>query len=539
MNRLLLSLYFGLTLLAADGLAQTKSTKEEPSPSADSNTWVPRFSQLPADVRSQILTGTPRNSGQIADSPFGIHTTILQEGGDSSLIDKMATLASDAGFKWVVEYLTIGGTSNMTLAEVEAKFSQLPDRCFEYPRKLQAAHINLLVRLDILSWHPAGKAAPFSYEPGSADMLKAKAFTRHIVRQLKPFTHHWQIWNEPNIGNGMPYVTPENYVKVLEQIVPIIRQEQPNAVIYGPGTAMLQCLSDNPYPWIPNVLKAGVLKYIDVFSFHPYRQPATRNNLPENASQFAPWDTWKDYRSQIADLREKIRQYNDGKDKPLAATEDGMPNLINGEGVQEITWVVGAKYELRRALLDFHLGINPRTVFALYRRIPDPFYNEQSSYSILTADFERKPQYFASQNLNAVLDSTYTRADDVILKIIPPKNSPLKGELYTQVYRKDFDKFEELLVFYWVAEPADDTAKKYFASLQIDQSGWQSPLLIDLMAMPVRRPKSAPVEIIDSKFIDRRDPVQLIARNVENGVSLDRIEVRDYPQLIKWVRLKK
>lgn len=541
MHRFLLNLSCGilLTCSIADSLAQAKADKEEGKLPPASGMWVPRFAQLPSDVRAQVLTGTPRNSLQIADSPFGIHTTILQEGGDKELIDKMVTLASDAGFKWVVEYLTVGGTTAMTPAEVESKFNQLPDRCFDYARKLQTAHINLLVRLDVLRWHPDGKTASFSYEPGSADMLKAKAFTLQVVRQLKPFTRHWQIWNEPNIGNGTPYVTPENYVKVLEQIVPLIRQEQPDAVIYGPGTAMLQCLSDNPYPWISNALKAGVLKQIDVFSFHPYRQPATRNNLPENASQFAPWTTWKDYKSQIAELREKIRLHNGGKDKPLAATEDGMPNLINGEGIQEITWVVGAKYELRRALQDFYLGINPRTVFALYRKIPDPFYNEQSSYSVLTADFERKPQYYASQNLNAILDSSYTRADDVVVKITPSKNTPLNGELYTQVYRKEFEKFEELLVFYWVAEPADDTAKKYFASMEVEQPGWQGPLLVDLMAMPVRRPKSAPVEIIDSKFIDRRDPVQLSARNIENGVSLERIELRDYPQLIKWIRLKK
>jgi hypothetical protein len=535
MTRLLLILFFGAlsVLPAPNASAQTDGGRDNDSTPP---MWVPRFAQLPAEIRAQILTGTPRTSSQIADSPFGIHTTILQEGGDSEMIDKMTSLASDAGFKWVVEYVAVGSTPPN---EVEAKFSQLPDRCFEYARKLQAAHITLLVRLDVLRWKPDGKTAPFNYEPGSPDMVKAQTFARLMVRQLKPYTHHWQIWNEPNIGNSSPYVTPENYVKLLEQVVPIIRKEQPDAVIYGPGTAMLQCLSDSPYPWITQALKAGLLKQIDVFSFHPYRQPATRNNLPENASQFAPWTTWKDYKSQITDLRAKIRQANGGKDKPLAATEDGLPNLINGEGVQEITWVVAAKYELRRALLDFQLGIHPRTVFALYRKIPDPYYNEQSSYSIVTADYEKKPQYYAAQNLNAVLDSSYERADDITVKITVSSKTPLKGDLQTQVYRKDHGKFEELLVFYWSAEQSEDLGSKYNASMEIGQPGWQGPLLIDLMAMPVRRPQSAPVEIIDSKFIDRRDPAQLTARNTPNSVTLERIEIRDYPQLIKWVRLKK
>lgn len=499
-----------------------------------------RFTQLPAGIRARIATGTPRSSAEIVDSPFGIHTTIMNEGGSPELIEKLVALISEGGFKWAVDYLAHSGrTAGMTPAQVEQMYAALPERCIDYARRLQAAKVNLLVRLDPFPWTPHGKEAAFDYAPGSSDMLRASAFIRQTVRQLKPYTRHWQIWNEPNLGNAVPYVTPESYVKLFAQIAAVIRSEQPDAVLYGPGTAMLQCLADSPYPWIPRALDAGLLDHVDVFTFHPYRQPAVRDNIPEHASEFHPWNTWKTYANQIADLRARLRgRAKGGRDVPIAATEDGLPDLVNGAGEQQISWVVGAKYELRRALLDFRHGVNPRTLFCLYRPIGDLFYNEQSSYSVVTADFQKKPAYNAAQNLNAVLDSSYSRADDVPVRLTLASASSAAAPLEVHAYRKDHGNFEELLVFFWSAEPGGELHVRHPASLRIDQSGWQAPLLIDLMSMPVRRPRTAPVEIIDSKFVDRRDPEPMSAVITEAGVAIDRLEVRDYPLLIKWVRMK-
>lgn len=504
---------------------------------------VTRFTQLPEALRSQIALGTPRHTRDIGDSPFGIHTTVLHEGGsfNTKTMERLADLIADGGFKWAVDYVASGRTGDMTLAQVEEKFARLPERFFTYPQMLRDRGVNLLVRIDPMPWAPMGKAAPYDYEPDSQDMLKAKAFVRQVVRQLKPYTNHWQIWNEPNIGNANPFITPENYVKVFAQLAEVIREEQPDAVLYGPGTAMLQCMADTPYPWIPRVLEAGLLDYVDVFTFHPYRQPAVRENLPEYSSEFYPWQIWKTYDNQMAELKEMLSKHSkDGSPVRWAATEDGMPDLINGAGEQPVTWVVSAKYELRRALQDFWHGVNPRTLFCLYRPIPDVFYHGQSSYSVVTSDFQKKPAYNAAQNLNSVLDNSYVRADSVpvVLEALGQDKAAPKGDLRVQTYIKDHGEFEELLVFYWSAEASGDVHARYPARLRIDEQGWQAPLQIDLMAMPVPRPKNAPVAIIDSKFVDRRDPEVLSARHGEQGPVIDQVEIRDYPMLVKWVRPK-
>lgn len=499
---------------------------------------VPKFSELPKSFRQQIPIGTPRYSRDIEASPFGIHTTIMAEGGDSELIENLARLCSEGGFKWVVDYVAIGNVKDMTPEQVGAKFASLPARCALYARKLQEARINLLVRLDVVQWEPWKGPSKFSADPTQADMQKALIFTRQVVRQLKPYTHSWIIWNEPNIGNEKPIMTPEDYVKMVAQVAQVIREEQPEAVIMGPATAMLQCMDDKPYPWINRALEAGLLKHINIFSFHPYRQPSWSSSIAENASEFHPWKIWGTYSAQIADLRERLKKYNGGKEVPLAATEDGMPNVINGKGEQEITWVVGAKYELRRALQDFYLGISPRTLFCLYRNVKDPFYDAQSSFSIVTANYEKKPTYYAAQNLNAVLDSSYQRVDSIPVKITVQGKKPLAGALYTQVYRKEYTGGEELMVFFWSAEIAGDRHERYPARMEVNEPGWQSPLQIDLMAMPAKRPKNEIVELIDSQFVNRTDPEQLAAVTTATGVAVESIEVRDYPLVIKWFRTK-
>ncbi|MFA6960819.1 MAG: hypothetical protein WC205_08730 [Opitutaceae bacterium] len=520
---------------------------------------VTRFADLPATIKDQVAVGTPRKSWEIEDSPFGIHTTVMAEGADDALMVKLADLITDAGFKWTTDYLTIGKVKDMTPAQVGAKFTPLPARCLTYAQLLHRAKVKLLIRLDPLPWEPWKNETTGPIDPDSEAMQKAEAFVRTTVRQLKPYVRDWQIWNEPNIGNRKPLVTPKDYVAIVKKLAAVIREEQQDAVIYGPGTAMLQCLADSPYPWIPEALKAGLASQIDVFSFHPYRAPRWKFNLPENASQFYPWKTWADYSAQIMDLRRVIRENHGGKDLRLAATEDGLSTFINGAGEEAISLVVAAKYELRRALMDFHEGIYPRTQFCLYRKTDDMFYTKEAAYNIVTSDFQKKPQYIASQNLNAVLDSSFKRDDTTPVSVVVtgparerfaneenPGESFLldrKGErtpakVIRHVYRRETADLEELMVFYWSAEPSEDTHVRYTGRIDVNEPGWSGPLLIDLMAMPARRPKNEIVVLVSSNFVNRSDPVQLDARTTAKGVAIDNLEVRDYPMVIKWIRPK-
>jgi hypothetical protein len=59
------------------------------------------FDELPEAVRKQVLTGAPRTSGDIPESSFGVHTTIMQERNraDIAYQDELVQAIDDAGYK--------------------------------------------------------------------------------------------------------------------------------------------------------------------------------------------------------------------------------------------------------------------------------------------------------------------------------------------------------------------------------------------------------------------------------------------------------
>ncbi len=495
-----------------------------------------KFTDLPTDLRKQVLLGTPRTSAMVPDSPFATHTTVLAEGIPDSQIPKLVEAISQAGYKWVVDYVSVGPFTDQTPQQIQQRWSTLAPRYRLYLDGLKAAKINVLIRLDPCPW----KQLQGEGEPTQLTLERSEAFVRHAVRQLKPYTQHWQIWNEPNLGNAKPHVPPKPYVKLVAHLAKVIRSEQPQAVIYAPATAMLQCMLPKPYPWIDEVLEAGLLQHIDVFTYHPYRQGYERINIPEHASEFAPWTDFQSYTHQLSVLRETLKRHSGGKDVPLAATEDGAPDFVNARGEQEITWVIGAKYELRRSLLDFYNGVYPRTQFCMYRPMPNPFFESEASFNLITPGFEKKPAYFAAQNLHSVLDSTYKRDDQISVIITPTPGQPaIEGQgLMVQTYTKSHADFDEVLIFYWAAEPSDNVHRRRRATLELHEAGYESPLMIDLMAMPATRAKNELIEVINPEFVARVDVKALEPQTIPggDGVRVTDIEIRDYPMLIKWLR---
>jgi hypothetical protein len=290
--------------------------------------------------------------------------------------------------------------------------------------------------------------------------------------------------------------------------------------------------------------------------------PWVAANIPEHASEWYPWELWGSYYHQIAELRRMIRKHHRGRDLPLAVTEDGLSTDISASGEQEITWIIDAKYELRRALMDTWLGVNPRVIFVLFRGIKSrhcPYYEFQSAFNMLTPDMRKKPAYYAAQNLHAVLDATYVRDDNVDVAIeleTPPEKGTAKlirteadaagmkpggmEGIYMQTYTKSHPGFDELLVFFWSAEPARNKHVRRPARMALRDTSWTAPLEIDLMAMPRPRlalkQKGRP-DLINPECPNRLQPRPLRPQAQDGATVLPAIQVRDYPLLIKWVRL--
>ena len=474
---------------------------------------VPSFAAQPDAIKRAVLLGEPRTSRQIPNSPFGIMTTICAEGGPPEYTSRAADVIASAGYKWVSEYLQLTWKPGQApqLAEA-ATWSRLPQRCTEHMARLEASGISVLMRLDPLPSRMLRGQDPVT----DAELALAGAFTESAVGQLKHYVKHWQIGNEPNTYNA-----PEAYVRIAEVIARAIRKVQPDAVIYGPAVAMLQCMADQPYPWLPKALRAGLLKHIDVFSFHPYR---ANGDEPERASEFARFRRWATYENQLQALRALLKVHG-AKNQRLAVSEDGEASAVSAEGEQRITPVVDAKNELRRALLDFSEGIAPRIHFALFRNIKEPDYNHEGSFNIVDSQLDKKPLYYAARNLHAVLDDSYAKSERVRVGL-----QGAKGRV--QTYLKQHDGFDELLIFFWAPVAAGNMHLRLPLAIDVSEDGWQAPVLINLMTMPGR------AKSVGHEPSTHERTTYPNAHKTRAGVQIEGLELRDYPQLLKLIRPK-
>jgi hypothetical protein len=525
---------------------------------------VERFPELPDSIRSRILTGAPRTSREIPESSFGVHTTLLRERGraDGKYQEELVDAIVKGGYTWVVDYISWYDHREVATADLAVAMRDYIPPMVQYAALLKAHGVNLLIRLDVPNW-AAGPKTP----PTDDDSARARAFLTPIIEALSPYCNHWQYHNEPNFPkpeHSRPHTPPEVYVAWLRLVEGILRDIQPDAVYSGPATAMLQCIEEEPYPWVRLAFEAGLGQPIQQLSYHPYRFGAGNRMdaavLPEHPSAWT--GTWDSYYHQIDGLKAFIREHNGGVDIPLIVTEDGLSTFVDAQGEQGITEPVHAKYELRRMLQDNWLDVNPRATFILFRGIEgvhSEHYDFQTAFNMMTYNMKGKPIYYAAQNLMAVLDSTYRRNDDIDVTIeleTPPTEGTAKlvrteadatgithggmEGMYLQTYTKSHDDFDELLVFFWSAEESGNLHVRREATLTLHDTGWIAPLEIDLMAMPNPRltvKQTGRDDLINPECPDRLQPRPLAAELKDGSITLP-VEVRDYPLLIKWVRMK-
>lgn len=115
-----------------------------------------------------------------------------------------------------------------------------------------------------------------------ADWDAWEEYVRQMVRRYKDTITYWEIWNEPDI----PFLTPppgmtnaEAYMQLLEHSTPIIKTENPEAMVIASPAYVLKERS-NPEGYQPDfterLIELGGMKYIDIFVIHHYLRPGER-----------------------------------------------------------------------------------------------------------------------------------------------------------------------------------------------------------------------------------------------------------------------
>jgi hypothetical protein len=162
-----------------------------------------------------------------------------------------------------------------------------------------------------------------------------QAFVNYALATLKqyPQIHAVEVWNEANVWNGaIGGVSPQAYLALLKAVYTAIKATNPNVTVVGGAVAGYDT------SWIHSLFELGGLKYMDVLSIHPYRNPSPPEGLG----------------TQMTALEQMIRSYNDGHAKPVWITEIGWPTQIGSTGVSPLT---EAQYLVQSAVIALSAGV--------------------------------------------------------------------------------------------------------------------------------------------------------------------------------------
>ncbi len=199
------------------------------------------------------------------------------------------------------------------------------DKSNDYMADLKKSNLDPLIAMTFANpLHDAGKTP---HTPAGCDAYGdyGQAILKQYGRQIK-----WlEIWNEYNgtwCDGPAASDRSKYYAQMLKHAYQKIKAVRPDVQVLGCATVLI------PMPFIEGIFKHDGLKYMDGVVIHPYR------GAPEGVEK------------EVADLEALIRQYNNGKPKPIWVTETGRHDT------REAEWEKGKKlYEEGRQYVTRYL----------------------------------------------------------------------------------------------------------------------------------------------------------------------------------------
>lgn len=339
-----------------------------------------------------------KNSKLLSSIPNGFGVSYHPEANTDSI-----ELIKNAGFKWVrIDILW----SHVEKEKGEYNFSK-------YDELNQSLLDHGIRPYYILAYSNS------LYEKNKSVVTKEgrEAFVKFVSAVTKRYSGEdaiWEIWNEPNWVHWNPQPSYKEYSKLVHEVTPVIRKQDPSGLVIAPALAKVDKES---IKWLEEIFKRGVLRDIDALSVHPYR-----SSNPETVVE--------DYQK----LHNLITKYTT-KDIPIISGEWGyaMQNIsdrVASENEQ-------AEYLVRMLLLNTSLQI-PISIWYDWRNDGTNPNNGEHNFGVMWNDGKPKMAFYAMMNLSYILDG-YKFVEKIRV-----------GEEEDYLLRFVNDKEQQIIVF-WTA----------------------------------------------------------------------------------------
>jgi parallel beta-helix repeat protein len=304
----------------------------------------------------------------------------------------------DLGLKWVrISPWSPNPLSWQEVLRAPGEYS-IPQDCDDFITNLANSQVSIVLGLSAGAgldgpqhgwwgtpgWGVLGDREPEWWFTTQEDRDRFTDFARFMVQHFRGRVEYYEIWNEPSSGEWDPRgaITVRDYVILVKQVAPVIRQADPEAKIVVGAIGRFR---EGDRPWLLTMLDSEIAPVADAVSWHPFYGESPllyTGKYPEHPEPFY----WRDYLSNVDGFRHQ-------------ATSLGF---AGGYMVEEMVWrtptdpvphesphytdVAAAKYAARANIMHVGLGF---TMVSNQMLMPDAI--------------KRVPRYYVIRNLCTIM----------------------------------------------------------------------------------------------------------------------------------------
>lgn len=253
--------------------------------------------------------------------------------------------------------------------------------------------LRIIARLGLTpDWLNEDESKTLNYLPDKAFPAFA-AFAAAFAKRYAGTVDQLIIWNEPNLSFEWGYqdVDAGRYVRLLKAAYPAIKAANPEAVVLAGALAPTlegrgSSAGLNDLDFLRDMYAAGAGAYFDALAIHSY-------GLRESPEAAPASDRLNFRRAEL--LREIMQENGDG-DKPVSITESGWndhPRWVHAlRSSQRSAYTIQA-FEYVEEHWDW---VERLCIWAM--RYPADLNSYPDNYTLVSAEFVKKPIYFALQD---------------------------------------------------------------------------------------------------------------------------------------------
>ena len=180
------------------------------------------------------------------------------------------------------------------------------------------------------------------------DLQRYLSYVRFIVRHFRDRVQEFELWNEPNVTDCGQNILVEDYLNLVRNVVPVIREECPSAKIVVGSVTSLPFLGAQEY--LLAILQSDVMPFVDGIAWH----------VGGPSAEYEEWgDYWTEYPTIVRQI-EDVAHAN-GFCGEFIGDELNWRTPLNPHPLEAEPWLyspaASAKYLARGIIMELGLDL--------------------------------------------------------------------------------------------------------------------------------------------------------------------------------------